>query len=50
MKPDSKLVIEKVEGLRDFIFNSLQEIVRIPSINHPPTGDEYECQMAVVRR
>ena len=49
MKPDSKRVVETVEGLRDFIFNSLQEIVRIPSINHPPTGDEYECQMVMVR-
>jgi len=50
VKPDSKLVFEKVEGLQDFIFNSLSEIVRIPSVNHPPLGDEYECQMAVVRR
>jgi len=49
VKPDSKRVVETVEGLRDFIFNSLQEIVRIPSINHPPTGDEYECQMVMVR-
>jgi len=50
VKPDSKLVFEKVEGLRDYIFNSLSEIVRIPSVNHPPMGDEYECQMAMVRR
>ena len=50
MQPNSKQVIEKVEGLRDYIFNSLSEIVRIPSVNHPPFGDEYECQMAVARR
>ena len=50
MKPNFNHVVEKVDGLSDFIFNSLQEIVRIPSINHPPMGDEYECQMAVVRR
>jgi acetylornithine deacetylase len=50
VKPDSKLVVEKVDGLRDYIFNSLSELVRIPSMNHPPLGDEYECQMAVARR
>ena len=50
MKPDSKLVVEKVEELRGYIFNSLSELVHIPSVNHPPLGDEYECQMAVARR
>jgi acetylornithine deacetylase len=48
--PNSQVVVDKVEGLRDYIFNSLHELVRIPSINHPPAGDEYECQMAVARR
>ena len=50
MKPNPQSVVEKVEGLREYIFTSLQEIVAIPSVNHPPTGDEYECQMAVARR
>jgi acetylornithine deacetylase len=50
VKPNSGQVVAQVEELRDYIFDSLHEIVRIPSINHPPTGDEYECQMAVARR
>ena len=49
MKPDFRHVNQTVDGLRDFIFGSLQEIVRIPSMNHPPMGDEYECQMRMVR-
>jgi acetylornithine deacetylase len=44
-----KRVIEKVESLREYLFSTTRELVRIPSVNHPPTGDEYECQMAVAR-
>ncbi len=40
-------VFDKVELLRDYLIATLQELVRIPSVNHPPTGDEYACQMAV---
>jgi acetylornithine deacetylase len=50
VKPDSKLIDKTVDGLRDYIISCLQEIVRIPSINHPPTGEEFDCQMAMVRR
>ncbi len=50
MNPTTKRVNETVEGLRDYLFTSLRGLVRIPSMNHPPTGDEYECQMAVARR
>jgi acetylornithine deacetylase len=50
MKPSPERVVKTVEGLREYIYGSLDEIVRLPSINHPPTGDEYECQMAVARR
>jgi acetylornithine deacetylase len=39
--------LKKVESLRDYLVSTTQELVRIPSINHPPTGDEYACQMAV---
>lgn len=40
-------VIEKVNSLKEYIIMTAQELVRIPSINHPPTGDERECQIAV---
>src|SRR2546428_3928973 len=42
-----RAVLAKVESLRDHLIATTQELVRIPSINHPPTGDEYACQMAV---
>jgi acetylornithine deacetylase len=42
-------VIDKVESLRDYLVATAQELVRIPSVNHPPTGDEYACQMAVAQ-
>jgi acetylornithine deacetylase len=42
-------VLKKVESLRDYLVSTTQELVRIPSVNHPPTGDEYDCQMAVAR-
>ena len=49
MKPDPESVFGTVDRLRDYIFSSLDELVRLPTVNHPPTGDEYECQMAVAR-
>jgi acetylornithine deacetylase len=42
-------VSARVESLRDYLVSAAQELVRIPSINHPPTGEEYTCQMAVAR-
>ena len=50
MNSYTQRVNETVEGLREDLFASLGELVKIPSMNHPPTGDEYECQMAVARR
>jgi acetylornithine deacetylase len=41
--------MRKVESLRDYLVTTTQELVRIPSINHPPTGEEYSCQMVVAR-
>jgi acetylornithine deacetylase len=43
-------VNDTVDALRDYIYETIIDLVRIPSINHPPTGDEYECQMAVARK
>lgn len=42
-------VMNKVESLRDYLIETTQELVRIPSINHPPTGEEFSCQMVVAR-
>jgi len=42
-------IIEKVESLEEYLLSTTQELVRIPSINHPPTGEEYECQMVVAQ-
>jgi acetylornithine deacetylase len=44
-----KKVIEKVDTLEDYLITTTQELIRIPSINHPPTGDEYQCQIAVAK-
>lgn len=41
--------MRRVESLRDYLIATAQELVRIPSVNHPPTGDEYACQMTVAR-
>ncbi len=42
-------VMAKVESLREYLIETTQELVRIPSINHPPTGEEFSCQMVVAR-
>jgi acetylornithine deacetylase len=44
--PDAiqKKVIQKVENIEGDIIQLLQDLVRIPSINHPPDGDELACQ------
>jgi acetylornithine deacetylase len=42
-------IIHRVDSLRDYLISTTQELVRIPSINHPPNGDELECQMAVAK-
>jgi acetylornithine deacetylase len=50
MRDFRKAVTQKVDGLRDYLISTTQELVRIPSVNHPPTGDEYACQMAVIEQ
>jgi acetylornithine deacetylase len=50
MNSFTQRVSETVDELREYLFSTLQELVRIPSMNHPPTGDEYDCQMAMARR
>jgi acetylornithine deacetylase len=44
-----RAVLTKVESLRDYLVLATQELVRVPSINHPPTGEEFSCQMIVAR-
>jgi len=44
-----KRILQKVDELDDYLTSTLQELVKIPSINHPPTGEEFECQMAVAK-
>jgi acetylornithine deacetylase len=44
-----KEVIEKADSLKEFLINTTQELVSIPSINHPPTGEERECQIVVAQ-
>ena len=39
-----QIVKQRVEELEDDIISLVQDLVRIPSINHPPTGDEGPCQ------
>jgi hypothetical protein len=36
-----------IESLRDEVIGIAQELIRIPSVNHPPTGEEEACQRAV---
>lgn len=50
MKDLQQAIQDQVVALGDELTATAQELVRIPSINHPPTGDEYACQMAVGRR
>lgn len=42
-------VLTKGASLRDYLIDATRELVRVPSINHPPTGEEYTCQMIVAR-
>jgi len=42
-------VLAKVASLRDYLVTTTQELVRIPSINQPPTGEEHACQQVVER-
>jgi acetylornithine deacetylase len=46
----SEKLLAHIAGLRPELIATAQELVRLPSINHPPSGDEYQCQMAVARR
>lgn len=35
------------EAIRDEIITVARELVRTPSVNHPPTGDELACQQII---
>ena len=41
---DVETVFEAVEQHKDEAIRLLQRLVRIPSVNHPPTGDEKAVQ------
>jgi acetylornithine deacetylase len=38
---------EAVDSYRDYLIATCRALVRIPSINQPPGGDEYRCQKHV---
>jgi len=40
-------ILETVEAHRDQIIEFVQDLVRIPSVNYPPHGDELACQRLV---
>ena len=44
-----KKIEDTVESLRDYLVSTCRELVRIPSINQPPSGGEYECQRLVAQ-
>ncbi len=47
MRGLQQAIAQRVEALRDYLIATAQELVRTPSVNHPPTGDEHACQMIV---
>ena len=49
MKNLHRKIEDKVDSFRDFLISTCRELVRIPSINQPPSGGEYECQKLVAR-
>ena len=42
--PDKGIVEAAVEHHKDEAVQLLQQLIRIPSVNHPPTGDEKQIQ------
>ncbi len=44
-----KAICKKADALFDYLVATAQELVRIPSVNHPPTGEEQACQMVVAK-
>lgn len=49
MRDLRRAALAQVDALGPYLLATAQELVRIPSVNHPPTGDEYACQMVVAR-
>ena len=47
MRDLHQAALAQVDALGPYLLATAQELVRIPSVNHPPTGDEYTCQMVV---
>lgn len=48
IKPlDKNKILNFIENDKKRIVNFEQSLVRIPSVNHPPTGDEKECALFI---
>jgi acetylornithine deacetylase len=50
MKPLPEQIREYVEGNRESLFQTLDELIRRPSENHSPRGEEAECQRYLALR
>jgi acetylornithine deacetylase len=46
---DRRLISETVEEMREEIIDFTRALVQIPSVNHPPGGDEGDCQRFITR-
>lgn len=44
---DKKKILSFIEKDRQRIVSFEQSLIRIPSTNHPPTGDEQECALFI---
>jgi len=45
-----KRVVRKVDEKEEEIIRFTQQLIRTPSVNHPPTGDEKACQDLIVEK
>jgi acetylornithine deacetylase len=50
MKPDANVIREFVEANRESLFHTLEELIRRPSENRSPAGEEAECQHYLAKR
>lgn len=42
--PQREKIVSFIDGISDDIIALAQDLIRIPSSNHPPTGEEEKCQ------
>jgi len=47
MKKLNQEILHKAEEINDWLVSITQQLVQTPSINHPPSGDELQCQMLI---